>query len=58
MPYGPHDVDPDDFAKFDRISIFDFRRTLPQKDRESTIDSKGKAWGHGKRKNAVAVVNV
>jgi len=58
LPNGPYDVDPDDFVKFDRISIFDFRRTLPQKERESKIDSKGQAWGHGKRKASSAVANV
>jgi len=30
---GIHDMDPDDFTKFDRINLFDFRRTLPQKPR-------------------------
>ena len=27
-------TNPDDFVKFDRINLFDFRRTLPQKPRE------------------------
>jgi len=38
--------------------LFDFRRTLPQKEREAKLDSSGKAWGSGKRKNAIAVANV
>lgn len=58
MPYGPHDVDPNDFAKFDRINIFDLRRNLPQKDRESKIDAQGCAWGHGKRKSSTALARV
>jgi small subunit ribosomal protein S9 len=55
---GITDTDPDDFTKFDRINLFDFRRTLPQKPREPKLDNKGKAWGSGKRKNALAVANV
>jgi small subunit ribosomal protein S9 len=31
---------------------------LPQRDRESTIDTKGRAWGHGKRKRSHAIANV
>ena len=58
MPHGPHEVDPDDYVKFDRINLYDFRRTLPQKERESKLDSTGKAWGSGKRKTAIAVANV
>ncbi len=53
-----HEVDPDDFVKFDRISLFDLRRSLPHKEREAKIDSSGKAWGSGKRKNARAVASV
>jgi len=53
-----HDFDPDDNVKFDRINLFDFRRTLPHKEREPTLDTVGKAWGSGKRKNAIAVANV
>jgi len=53
-----HEVDPDDQVKFDRINLFDFRRTLPHKEREPKIDNKGRAWGSGKRKNAIAVANV
>jgi len=55
---GYHEINPDDFVKFDRINLFDFRRTLPQKERESNIDSKGRGWGYGKRKNATAQVFV
>lgn len=55
---GNHEVDPDDFVKFDRINLFDLRRTLPQKEREPKLDSKGRAWGSGKRKVAIAVANV
>lgn len=49
-------VDPDDFTKFDRINLFDFRRTLPQKERESNVDAQGRAWGFGKRKASSALV--
>lgn len=55
---GDHEVDPNDHVKFDRVSLFDFRRTLPQKEREPKLDNKGRAWGSGKRKNALAVANV
>lgn len=55
---GPQDTDPLDHVKFDRISLFDFRRTLPQKEREPKLDLSGKAWGSGKRKRAIAVANV
>ena len=55
---GPHEVDPNDFVKFDRINLFDFRRTLPMKEREAKLDTKGKSWGSGKRKESLAVVNV
>lgn len=58
VPFGPHDYDPEDTVKFDRINLFDFRRTLPQKERQPKLDSKGRAWGSGKRKNAIAVANV
>jgi len=49
---------PDDFTKFDRINLFDFRRTLAQKAREPKLDVKGRAWGMGKRKASVAFANV
>lgn len=29
-----------DHAKFDRLNLFDFRRNVPMKEREATIDSK------------------
>ena len=51
-------MNPDDHVKFDRISLYDFRRTLPQKERKPVLDAKGKAWGSGKRKEAKAVANV
>lgn len=54
----PSAINPNDFTKFDRINLFDFRRTLQQKPREPKLDDKGKAWGFGKRKSAAAVVNV
>lgn len=47
-----------DVPKFDRINIYDFRRALPQKERESKLDSKGCAWGFGKRKRSQAIVRV
>lgn len=53
-----YDFDPYDHIKFDRINLFDFRRTLPHKEREAKLDSKNRAWGSGKRKNAIAVANV
>ena len=49
---------PDDFTKFDRINLFDFRRTLPEKLREPKLDVRGRAWGYGKRKSSKAIVNV
>ena len=49
---------PDDFTKYDRINLFDFRRTLPQKEREPKLDAKGRSWGFGKRKASQAIVNV
>lgn len=55
---GVHDLNPDDFTRFDRINLFDFRRTLPQRERQSKLDKQGRAWGSGKRKNAIAVAYV
>ena len=49
---------PDEFTKFDRINLFDFRRTLPEKLREPKLDTKGRSWGYGKRKASRAIVNV
>jgi len=53
-----NEIDPDDFIKFDRINLFDFRRTLPQKERQPKIDVSGRSWGSGKRKTSIAVANV
>jgi hypothetical protein len=58
IPHGPNEVDPDDFVKFDRINLYDFRRTLPQKERQPKLDKKGRAWGSGKRKTSIAVANL
>ena len=55
---GIYDANPDEFTKFDRINLFDFRRSLPQKERIAKLDSAGRAWGSGKRKNAIAVAYV
>lgn len=55
---GRGDLDPNDYAKFDRINLFDFRRMLPKKERSDLIDKNARAWGYGKRKNARAIVNV
>ena len=55
---SPAYINPDDFTKFDRINLFDFRRTLPQKLREPKLDNKGRAWGFGKRKASQAQVSV
>ena len=57
-PYKASDRSPDDFTKYDRINLFDFRRTLPQKKRDTKLDSTGRAWGFGKRKACNARVNV
>ena len=58
MPDGPNQMKLDDYVKFDRIGLFDFRRALPQKERVPKIDKNGCAWGHGKRKASNAVVRV
>ena len=55
---NPGSINPDDFTKFDRINLFDFRRTLPQKERQAKLDAGGKAWGFGKRKRASATITV
>ena len=44
-----------DHVKFDRINLFDFRRSLPAQKREAKIDSKMRAYGYGKRKKARAI---
>lgn len=48
----------DEFTRYDRINLFDFRRTLPQKEREPKLDGRGRAWGFGKRKACQAIANV
>jgi small subunit ribosomal protein S9 len=58
FPEGPFTKEVLDFPKFDRINLYDFRRALPQKDREAKLDSNGAAWGFGKRKTSRAVVRV
>lgn len=58
FPVGPFDNHVNDHVKFDRINLFDFRRTLPQKERLPVIDAHGNSWGHGKRKSSVAVARV
>ena len=59
FPYGPYvDTKVYDHPKFDRLNIYDFRRALPQKERESVLDNKGNSWGFGKRKTSRAVVRV
>ena len=47
-----------DHVKFDRINLFDFRRSLPASKREAKIDSKMRAYGYGKRKKARAIAQV
>ena len=56
--HGPEENDPDDFTKFDRINIFDFRRTLPRIERESKLDGMGRSFGSGRRKRSRATVSV
>ena len=58
FPEGPFTRDLTDVPKFDRINLYDFRRALPQKEREAKLDSKGASWGFGKRKTSRAVVRV
>jgi hypothetical protein len=48
----------EDFVKFDRINLFDFRKAIAQKEREAKLDVKGRAWGFGKRKRSKAVARV
>ena len=47
-----------DYVKFDRLNLYDFRRNLPMKKRESKIDSKSRAYGYSKRKKSRALVRV
>ena len=58
FPEGPFTKNVTDHAKFDRINLYDFRRALPQKEREAKLDGSGAAWGFGKRKTSRAVVRV
>jgi small subunit ribosomal protein S9 len=58
FPDGPYTKSISDTAKFERINLYDFRRALPQKEREAKLDSTGAAWGFGKRKTSRAVVRV
>lgn len=51
-------VDPNEFTKFDRINLFDIRRTLPMKERQAILDAGGRAWAYGKRKECYAVCAV
>lgn len=55
---GPYQEHVADHAKFDRINLYDFRRALPQKEREAKLDQTGAAWGFGKRKTAKAFARV
>jgi small subunit ribosomal protein S9 len=55
---GKGDLNANDFIKFDRINLFDFRRMLPTKERSDNIDKNARAWGYGKRKASRALVNV
>lgn len=58
FPEGPFTREVTDLPKFDRLNLYDFRRALPQKEREAKLDSSGAAWGFGKRKTSRAVVRV
>lgn len=58
FPQGPYPTMLNDHVKFDRINIYDFRRALPQKEREAKLDKNGCAWGFGKRKRSRAVVRL
>lgn len=58
FPNGPYTKEIYDHAKFDRINLYDFRRALPQMEREAKLDSKGSAWGFGKRKTSRAVARL
>merc|ERR1712166_1118903 len=48
----------EDFAKFNRVNLYDFRRNLRRKERESNIDKNGVAFGFGKRKRSVCYAKV
>jgi ribosomal protein S9 len=51
-------VDPNEFTKFDRINLFDIRRTLPMKERQAILDKGGRAWAIGKRKESFVICAV
>ena len=48
----------DDNVKFDRINVFDLRRQLSMKEKQSKVDANGCAWGHGKRKTSHVLARV
>ena len=48
----------DDYIKFDRLNLYDFRRNLPMQKRDAKIDSKSRAYGYSKRKKSRALVRV
>jgi ribosomal protein S9 len=58
FPDGPYTKSLGDIPKFERINLYDFRRALPQKEREAKLDASGAAWGFGKRKTSRAVARV
>lgn len=47
-----------DHVKFDRLNLYDFRRSLPTRDREAKLDKNGCSWGYGKRKSSIAQVRL
>jgi len=58
MPEKPLTDMLNDYVRFDRINLYDFRRALPTKEREAKLDRFGYAWGFGKRKTSRAVVRL
>jgi hypothetical protein len=58
FPHGPYPQMLQDHVKFDRINLYDLRRALPTKDRETKLDKNGCAWGFGKRKTSRAFVRI
>ena len=48
----------DERTKFDRLNLFDIRRTIPMREREPILDHEGWAKGTGKRKECKAVAKV
>ena len=47
-----------DHPRFDRLNLYDFRRNLPMKERQSRIDSLQRSYGYGKRKKSRALARV